>query len=192
MKQIEIKTSETVSKNNGVLLASVTRGMKKGGFFNKIFTTKDVYAWFYFNKVSSSKENSKRMESNRYKFIGRDNELKQYNDDGRVVAFELEPGEYEITSWTLYDTGHGPPPHNYKYIKSKHFEPKKFIVKPGKVSYIGELHLEAVYGKNFLGISIVAGAKSSCTNESKRDISIFKEKYPTLNDWPIEFSVIDC
>ncbi len=182
-KEIEISKENVISSSNGVLMASVTKGMKNNNRHTKVM--------FFISKEDGSKVATLLSHEITVlgAMLGEKNELEgSGNADGRINAFELIPGQYQLNSWSLFvPLGNG-----YKYIDSVNFKPYKFSIEPGKVTYLGDLHLETIYGAGFLGIETEIGAKSGCSDHIDRDKNQFIKKYPGLSAWPIKKSIANC
>ena len=164
-------SQESLEGNKGVILASVT---KSGG--------SDV--WFYYKKVGDSKV--KRMDAVGLSMIGVPDDFpNDKNKQGRVLAFQVEPGEYELTKWTIYDFHLD----YYKYISPKSIKPIRFTVRANRVTYLGNLHVDTIEGKNIFGAPIFIGGRATIRNNYSQDIAIFKKKYPKLSNLPIDTQV---
>ncbi|MEI6847259.1 MAG: hypothetical protein WCK32_04355 [Chlorobiaceae bacterium] len=51
--------------------------------------------------------------------------------------------------------------------------------------------LSTLKGKNFLGLSVSAGANPFLSDNKDADMQLLKSKYPNLNDWPVEINIPD-
>jgi hypothetical protein len=110
------------------------------------------------------------------------------NRSGRALAVPLSPGEYEIYSWRLYIRTFG----GYGYVSPRTEEkPLPLVVTAGRITHLGSLHAETLMGHNLVGIDVPAGGIIHISDASERDISFVKEKFPTLNDWPIDKANLD-
>lgn len=170
-----------ISSDSGVVVVSVTRGIKKGNFLT---TKTDIDSKFFYkgNGVDDV------FISHNPKLFGIGGESDLEFTDGQLNVVDLKPGKYSINSWTLFvPIGTG-----YKKLSPRQYDPIEFTVKKGKVTYIGNLHLETVYGRNAFGLEIEVGAEQKCFNSSERDIKRFKNKYPNLSKWTIIETPIDC
>jgi len=164
-------SQESLQSNKGVILASVT---KNGGT--------DV--WFYYKKIGDSK--AKRMDAVGLSMIGvADDFPNDKNKQGRVLAFQVDPGEYELIKWTIYDYSLN----YYKYISPKSINPIRFTVRANRVTYLGNLHVDTIKGKNIFGAPIIIGGRATIKNNYSQDIAIFKKKYPNLSNLPIDTQV---
>lgn len=155
-----IKPTKSVSKKKGIILASVT---KSGGT--------DV--WFYYKKKGSS-------ELTRMDAVGISGEPDSYlntkDKQGRLLAFEVDEGTYYLTNWEIYSYYL----YGYSYISPKKPKPLPFTVKSGRITYIGNLHVDVgYYNGGVVGLS-------SIKNRRALDIKMLKRKYPNLRNWPIK------
>ena len=175
VKAGSIKSDESIDKSKGVLLAAVTSDN-----YNQVL---DV--WYYFRKKGSKDEN--RLEAFGMFLLTRPNDYKDHKDKkGRLHAVSLEPGEYELYNWELMVTQAGG-----SAVLSPKQQPAaiSFTIFPGKITYVGDLHVVSLKGKNFFGLSVPAGGIPVISDNSAEDISLLQVKYPTLQDWPVEKSV---
>jgi len=172
-----IKKSAFVDQKSGVLLASVT-------------TYGGNNATFYYKKAG--------LDKNYYLAAKYENLLNpishlmfsdDYSDDnsrwGKLVALKLDVGRYYLTDSELYA-------HEFQtgYIfKSKNFKPLEFVVEAGKITYIGNLHIQAIQEKNSRGFLNVVSGVSSVSDRGNVDINILSQKYPNLSAWPIKNAV---
>ena len=101
---------------------------------------------------------------------------------GRVMAVSLEPGEYELYSWTLYIQIMG----GYGYISPKTPpKPLPFVVNAGQITYLGNLHGKTLMGSNIFGLSVPGDGTAVISNDFEHDIPLLKAKFPMLLNWPI-------
>ena len=166
-----MKPTTKVGASNGVIVASVT----KSGLSSD--------AWFYYKKKGTNDE--LRMDAvglTLYKSTG--DFPNDKNKVGRLLAFEAPAGNYDLTRWEIYIYTTGP-----GYIRPRKIEPLPFSVKAGRVTYLGNLHIDTLSGKNIFGISIPAAGKATITNQKNRDFVILKKKYPNLGQMPINVSI---
>jgi hypothetical protein len=168
-----IKSDAEINPEKGVILASVT---KRGGT--------DV--WFYYKKDDQTEE--QRMDAVGFVWA---KEPDDYPDDrkrnGRLLAFEAEEGTYFLTRWQIYVyMGSG-----YKYISPKDPVPLKFTVKSGEITYLGNLHVDVIDGKNIFGFSIPVAGKSIIENREEIDLELLKQKYPNIDALPVRIEIPD-
>lgn len=171
------------NKSKGVIAASVTYTAG----------TRTTNAWFYVRKKGASdKDASIRLAAKPFLSMSGGAGLAtmfrniDFPDaptrDGRVVAMSLEPGEYELHTWTLYIQA----VNGYGYISPKEAPPPlPFTISAGSVTYLGNLHGQTVMGKNLLGLEVPASGYPEITDKSERDIPLLIGKYPMLEGWPV-------
>lgn len=150
--------------------------------------TKD--SWFYIRKVGQSEQKRLAARGLLPTF------LSSFNDDfpdlsgrdGRAQVMQLEPGEYELVSWTIYIQTMG----GYGYVSPKaELKPVPFRIESGTATYIGRLHIETLTGKNLLGLEIPASGRPECSDHSDEDIRLIRSKYPSLARVPVTTSILN-
>ena len=101
-------------------------------------------------------------------------DFKNVEGRGTLFVIELEAGQYEISGWHAMQGA-------YTSVSSKN--PKSFVfnVEAGDVIYIGELETRIIYGKNLLGIGVMAGAEQFVVDSESRDIQALEQKYPNID-----------
>jgi hypothetical protein len=97
---------------------------------------------------------------------------------GTLYVREFPAGRYELFTWELIqNTG----------VSISSFTPKQlpqpisFEVRPGSVTYIGNIHGFLLWRKNIFGMDLVDGVIPKIMNEADRDINIILKDYPQLN-----------
>ena len=100
------------------------------------------------------------------------------NQVGRVLAFELEPGMYEISKWKVITSGGT----DFADFDADGRTPIAFEVKSGEVSYLCNCHITFDIGENIFGDAVEHGAEASIFDEMQRDMQYVDEKYPSLGD----------
>lgn len=96
---------------------------------------------------------------------------------GRLYVRELAPGDYEFVSWRLeQNTGVG-----WRSFTPKAPPPALPVtLRAGTVTYIGNVHAETVWGRNLLGMPLLAGGQPELRNEAERDLALLYKDYPQL------------
>jgi len=100
---------------------------------------------------------------------------------GRVFAVELSAGTYEI----------------YQLDGSKglltHMQPARFVVRPGEIRYLGNLHVRYCLYKPHHRVyrSYVNAGIPSVRDEGQRDLPLLRRKFPALAGSSILTAVID-
>lgn len=173
-----VKANEPVDKNKGVLLASVT-GDDNGSVLD---------SWYFYKKKGEEKYS--RLDAlgvAEFGFLRQDDYPNSKSRNGRLLAISLEAGDYELIGWKLYISQAG----GYAYISAKTPPPPiAFTISSGSITYLGNLHIDTLTGKNFLGFTIPVGANPNISDNQKEDMELLKVKYPNLSDWPVEINVV--
>ncbi|NHK96876.1 hypothetical protein [Rubrivivax benzoatilyticus] len=146
-----------------------------------------ISTWFYFRKKGD--EASQRLKSNDVAFFVRDDDFPELPDRlGRAQALMLEPGEYEMFTWTIYIPAVG----GYGYISPREKLPVlTFTVEADRATYIGALHIETLMGKNIFGLAIPGGGLPECSDQFERDLGIIRRKNPGLAALPVDKQVLN-
>jgi len=93
------------------------------------------------------------------------------NTYGRVYALRFPAGVNQLNHWTLNTL--------FMNIRPPESLPAlQFEVKPGSVTYIGNLHSKLLFTKNSLGSDMISGALPEIRNESERDLKLILQRYP--------------
>jgi hypothetical protein len=158
----------------GILVASVTADAGK--------LTND--GWFYVRK-KGDKGDGVRLAASGLSLLGKDNDFPERSPrTGRLLAVPLEPGEYELFTWTLYIKALGG---GYGYISPKTPPPPQaFTVSAGKITYLAYLHIDTITGKNIFGLPIPVGGNPEIADNFASDKALMLKKFPALSAWPME------
>jgi hypothetical protein len=102
-----------------------------------------------------------------------------------VVGFSLPPGDYRIwgSKWFV-DLGT-----QSDHIRSTLAIPVPFTVKAGEVAYLGSFQMVFVYGKNYLGKSVLSGGAYAVGNELQRDSERLRALRPELTGIPVNLQL---
>lgn len=177
MTKEQIQSSKPVDKSLGIVLAAVT-------------TVKVKYiedANYYLRETGTKEE--QRIDAFEGSIFGKhDDYPEDKSRDGSLIALPLKTGSYELCNWGLYiatgvsftDIHPAKPP-----------VPLKFTISPGEITYIGDLHIDPLMGKNLLGISIPGGGNPGISDNSAVDLQLLRKKYPNLQDWPVRTNILD-
>lgn len=175
--------------NEGIVVLSATRSIKGKGLFARNGITSN----FLFEKNDDKKITG--SFKSRLDLVYDDELENDYLKDKPIIlkngvlnSIKLPAGQYTIYDWSLFI----PEGINSYHITPNIFEKIEFTVKANQVTYLGNLHLDTIYGKNFLNISIPAGAKFSCSNQAEKDLKLFKTHYAQFESWPISQADVDC
>jgi len=93
--------------------------------------------------------------------------------DGTIHAEALYPGKYKLMRWSM-STGAG------LFIYPKELEPVFFEIFPGKITYLGSIHMNNSYGKNIFGIPLARGGIVTFSDEQQRDMGEFSKVRPNI------------
>ena len=112
----------------------------------------------------------KIIASSRSKW-GSASEIQFDNAYGRIYALRFPAGVNQLNHWSLNTL--------FMNIRPAEALPAlQFEVKPGSVTYIGNLHSKLLFTKNSLGSDIISGALPEIRNESTRDLKLILQRYP--------------
>jgi hypothetical protein len=92
---------------------------------------------------------------------------------GRVYVLDVEPGMHSVDAWQSAGQAVRIAPRSAP-------RPLGFEVKAGEVVYIGNLNLNHSFGRNLLGISVVASAQPEVRDRRDLDLSIAEAKVPSI------------
>lgn len=100
------------------------------------------------------------------------------DQEGSVLAFELEPGIYEISKWKVITSGGM----DFADFDAEGHSPIAFEVKSGEVSYLCNCHITVDMGENIFGDAVEDGAEAAIYDKMQRDMQYVDEKYPSLSE----------
>lgn len=95
------------------------------------------------------------------------------NEFSLLKVIEVPEGEVQISGWAFamyrsrYESTDASPPFTIK-------------VKAGDIVYLGNFSLTPHYGDGIFGVTTVRGATPLIKDQSQRDLSLFKQRYPQL------------
>jgi len=107
----------------------------------------------------------------------------KFNPYKNIKVVEMKPGRYKLTSWQS-SVNQGIDTEQYM---PKNIKPIYFTIKPGKITYIGSLHLKGIFKKSKIG-DYGAGAYATIKNRARRDISLAKRIYPNIKNLPVIYA----
>lgn len=93
---------------------------------------------------------------------------------GELYVVRLPAGEHRITGWSLHSKS------------GIHVRPKQqpaplaFMIRPGQVTYIGNLHMLVATGENIFGMNILGTGHPLIQDMRQRDLAVLDENYPNL------------
>lgn len=103
------------------------------------------------------------------------------DSEGKLFVVELDEGQYEFYSWMMHSGSWS--------IKPDSDFSRKFEIKSGKASYVGEYRLKNIMGKNLFGINIVSGASLIVDDKYSRDFPLLSSKINTAGLDEINMSI---
>ncbi|MFL6647758.1 MAG: hypothetical protein ACJ8KO_07340, partial [Sulfurifustaceae bacterium] len=154
----------SAEKDTGLVVGSVTQDDVPGQGAS--------YATFFFEDSNGNGH----MVRSREQFLTR--ALVQGPDDfsdvvGRLFAIELPKGKYRFVRWNMGDgVGH--------FWPKKDPSPLEFTIERGKVTYIGNLHMQLATGTNIVGQTRIANVLPVVSDKSDRDLRVFASRFPKL------------
>ena len=171
----------TNDKDTGLVILSVTHNEKPG--------TSNAAALFYMNKKGH--ENDYEVYKSKLEKMGGllgPGVMSKPSDFegvyGVLYAVELEAGTYELTRWlistyngTLFYPTEAPPT-------------LEFTINPHEITYIGNLHMHMSTGENIFGMVLPSGGLPEIIDQTERDLSLFKQRYPQLSDKDINANIL--
>lgn len=183
------------SVNKGLLVASITRQISDLSQHGAIafFFVRDKKTGVEFEMSSKSMVSTQQKKPthsirayksateplNAEASISLASEITNTKDQaGRVLAFELEPGMYEISKWKVVTSGGI----DFAHFDSEHRPPIAFEVKSGEVSYLCNCHIDVDMGENIFGLAVEDGAEAAIYDKMQRDMQYVDEKYPNLRE----------
>ena len=158
------------SKDKGIVIGSITQNEEIPGSVNTNF---------YYGKLEKNNEivDTAWIEAKPENYVtgtlGFKSDFEEI--DGRLFVIELPEGDHVLYRWSI-DIGNAfidpvvPPPG------------QRFYVEPGRVTYIGNIHMHYKAHKSLLGLKVVGSGFPEITNQHARDIPKFKELYPNLSN----------
>lgn len=156
------------SKDKGIVIGSITQNKGVPGGVN---------AKIYYGKLDGNNEIvdtawiNARPENYVTGTLGFKSEFEGL--DGRLFVIELPEGDHALFNWSI-DLGNA-------FINPVAQPPSQlFYVEPGRVTYIGNIHMHYKVHKSLIGLKAVGSGVPEITNQHDRDLSKFKELYPNL------------
>jgi hypothetical protein len=118
------------------------------------------------------------------------NDMKDIGLHGHLSVKKLAPGDYEVFSYRVSWP-------SSQYLAGGEVYPTEpfsipFKVEAGKTTYVGCFGAVQLYGKNFMGLKLPAGARFIVTDQSERDIPIARTKEPELGPVVLQVPDIDA
>jgi hypothetical protein len=131
-----------------------------------------------FRKKGAASSSSDRPSIGRFVYFQTNTFYKQAPDyqsadeAGVVLVQSLPPGEYEIYNFDIFFNA-GTVQNNYS-SRAEFSIP--FTVKPGEMTYLGNYQANRLTGKNFLGLSLPAGAVFVVSDRLNSELRIAEAK----------------
>ena len=188
----------TPSTKKGLLVASITREIsafsKRGAIAFFFVKDKKTGVEFEMSSNNSTQDTFKPFSTNKTKEIS----YKTKNDDvsenasfalsggiastqnqvGRVLAYELDPGMYEISKWKIVTAGGV----DFANFDSEYQPPITFEVKSGEVSYLCNCHINVDMGEDIFGLAVEDDAEPEIYDKMQRDMQYVDEQYPNISE----------
>ncbi len=100
----------------------------------------------------------------------------EFEDDfGRLIALELPAGPNSLTYWSLtYGVT--------QYSPAKSVPEITFTVEPGKVLYLGNLHVNVEIVEDERNQRVISRLLPEIRDRRERDVALFKSRYPLVVD----------
>ncbi len=93
---------------------------------------------------------------------------------GELYAVRLAAGTHKITRWSLHSR------QGIHVSPAQAPEPLLFTIRPGRVTYIGNLHMLVGMGENIFGMDVLGTGHAIVQDMHQRDLAVFDANYPNL------------
>ena len=134
----------------------------------------------FFREIGINK-NKSRISMNRM-FLPKGIYGSDFEDsEGKLFVVELDEGQYEFYSWMMHSG-------SWSIEPDSDFS-RKFEIKSGEATYVGEYRLKNIMGKNLFGVSIVSGASLIVDDKYSRDFPLLSSKINTARLDKINMSI---
>jgi len=193
-----LHTDMTPSAKKGLLVASITREIsalsRRGAIAFFFVRDKKTGVEFEMSSNNSMQDSLKPSSISKTKDITYKAKINDVSENasfnlsgemvstqgqvGRVLAYELEPGMYEISKWKIVTAGGV----DFANFDSEHQPPITFEVKSGEVSYLCNCHINIGMGENIFGLAVEDDAEAEIYDKMQRDMQYVDEQYPNLSD----------
>lgn len=100
-----------------------------------------------------------------------------------VKVYKLPAGQYEFFDFSMFI---GSPVGTTDFSAREEYS-IPFTVKPGQVTYLGEIKLIPRTGRNIFGLPIPGGGHFILSDQRSRDMALLRENYPNLAAARVEF-----
>ncbi len=97
---------------------------------------------------------------------------------GALTVLSAPEGTYKLSDWRIVGA-------NVIIYPKYNPDPIEFVVKKGEITYIGNIHMHMITGKNIFGIYITGGGVPYIYDMYDRDIRLFVDKYPQFFSMPV-------
>jgi len=188
----------TPSAKKGLLVASITREIsalsKRGAIAFFFVRDKKTGVEFEMSSNNTTKDTIKQPVKTNTKRVAYKSIIDNTSEDasfalssgiestqnqvGRVLAYELEPGMYEISKWKVVTAGGV----DFANFDSEHQPPITFEVKSGEVSYLCNCHINVDMGEDIFGLAVEDDAEAEIYDKMQRDMQYVDEQYPNIGD----------
>jgi len=93
--------------------------------------------------------------------------------NGTIFLFEIPIGSHQLDHWSGIDA-------YMKVLPKRSMKALKFNIKEGDLLYLGNIHMNLTFGKNFVGTPVIAEVLPEIKHMFARDEILLKEKYKFL------------
>lgn len=159
----------SLTADSGILIGSFARNPDAPSYYSQTF---------FFKSVKTSKVHEIKSQQSFNIFSGKTRD--DFDTDtsaGGVFAFSLPAGQYVFHNFRLYQA-RGMYAQNWG---SKQDYAIPFEVVPNATSYVGEIKLDPMTGKNIFGMSVQAGGVWLISDQRVRDVALLKKLRPEVS-----------
>ncbi len=159
-------SSYTVGSDKGLVVMSITRSSTFDVPFILQYHAKGDISWLPAKEIPT-------LADDDWEDLAIENGSEDYDKlSGRLVVFESKPGRYAFDNMIVED--------GYEQARwgnaGDYFVP--FDVDAGKVTYIGNVHMQYT---NLNNTAYIIKSDFRLFDESARDLKLFAEKFPSIN-----------
>lgn len=174
IKPLGANTLADAGSDDGYLLLSVTKNAGSN-------------AWVVFRALSGE---SRALNAHGHSYWRRHNDFPDNaGRSGQLMFARLAPGHYELVSWRLL--AHSGVQRN-RELGPPALPPINFFVRKAEVVYLGNFYINANfdYAETLpRGLQPIRSAGIAISDESKRDLALFRKRYTGFAEQPVRISV---